>query len=523
MKRKLVNPFFLTDLKKKGIPTYLFIANGWFMEFIRPFTPDWLWKMLIKQNREGFDTKEFIDDFLKREPKLNNYFTYFHVMESVAGHVPVTVRRYGRWIDILPIEDLVPSSKGTTYYHVPQNIEILTKNGWSKIRKVIKKSDRVLIRDPTTGRFVGAKNVREMKTVVLDNGITTVTSDHSLFKNSVEVTPNDLKPGDKLDVYPDKDIIVNELKFPPDLAWVYGLFVADGHCAHYLYHNKWGRKEKHDYSWEIANKNGKLLEKARKILESYYGIPFEIREFKGHSTLRLEPIGDVKKLVEDFSSCYTKVSRYKRVPYLILNANIEVKKSFLDGYLAGDGWVTKGYKFSVTTSMTLARGIEYLLHAVGREIGLTYRVKKKDTQKPQIILRWLKKKEEYATTYWGRIKRPQNRVKAILDAPYERYVYDVETDDGTFCAGVGNIIHHNTHPPFFDGNDTSLPKREGFDNVRRRALLYADELLEPLLKLDVDLLLVTSDHHIQHNYWHSRAYDVFVAMKGRWVEEVKGK
>jgi len=79
------------------------------------------------------------------------------------------------------------------------------------------------------------------------------------------------------------------------------------------------------------------------------------------------------------------------------------------------------------------------------------------------------------------------------------------------------------HPPFFEGNDPDLPKLEGFDNVRRRALLYADELLKPLLKLDVDLLLVTSDHHILHDYWHPRAYDVFVAMKGRWVEEVKGK
>ena len=74
-----------------------------------------------------------------------------------------------------------------------------------------------------------------------------------------------------------------------------------------------------------------------------------------------------------------------------------------------------------------------------------------------------------------------------------------------------------THPPFFGGDDPKLPKREGFDNVRRRAVEYADSLLKPLLKLDLDLLAVTSDHHIQHDYWHPRAYDVFIAMKGRWV------
>jgi len=80
--KKLVNPFFLTDLKRKGIPTLLYVANGWVMEFLKPFIPDWLWKMLNRQNTEGFNTKEFIDDFLSREPSLNDYFTYFHVQET---------------------------------------------------------------------------------------------------------------------------------------------------------------------------------------------------------------------------------------------------------------------------------------------------------------------------------------------------------------------------------------------------------------------------------------------------------
>jgi len=79
----------------------------------------------------------------------------------------------------------------------------------------------------------------------------------------------------------------------------------------------------------------------------------------------------------------------------------------------------------------------------------------------------------------------------------------------------------STHPPFFDGVNTETPKGEGFDNVRKKAVEYADTLLKPLLTLDLDLLVVTSDHHILHDYWHPHGYDVFIGMKGKGVEEVR--
>ncbi len=76
----------------------------------------------------------------------------------------------------------------------------------------------------------------------------------------------------------------------------------------------------------------------------------------------------------------------------------------------------------------------------------------------------------------------------------------------------------STHPSFFNGMDPDLPRREGFDNVRRRAVEYVDKLIKPVIDLDADII-ITSDHHIQHDYWHPRVYDVFIATKGfRWVK-----
>jgi len=76
---RLQNPFFLTNIKKKA-DVYLYMPNGWFLEFLLPFMPEWQRKMMLEYNRKGFDTKAMIDDFLNR--KSENYFAYFHVMET---------------------------------------------------------------------------------------------------------------------------------------------------------------------------------------------------------------------------------------------------------------------------------------------------------------------------------------------------------------------------------------------------------------------------------------------------------
>jgi len=59
------SPFFLTDLQKK---TNLFIAcpNGWILELLRPFMPDWLWKKNLEWHCYDEDTEILTRDGWKK-------------------------------------------------------------------------------------------------------------------------------------------------------------------------------------------------------------------------------------------------------------------------------------------------------------------------------------------------------------------------------------------------------------------------------------------------------------------------
>lgn len=116
-KINITNPFFLTDLSRKT-NIFLYMPNGWFMEFLKPFIQPQLWEKLMHYNRYGFNSKSMIEDFLQKNP--GNYFAYFHIMEThppfFSGTAPTpkgeeftaTRRRAVEYVDeiIKPLIDL---------------------------------------------------------------------------------------------------------------------------------------------------------------------------------------------------------------------------------------------------------------------------------------------------------------------------------------------------------------------------------------------------------------------------------
>jgi hypothetical protein len=136
IRHKIANPFFLTDLKRRGVPLFLYCANGWGMELIYPFASRDIWKLLVKQNEQGFDDAELVEDFLSREPeKMDKYFAYFHFMTT---HPPFWDGRVGdpiRWeanarkeavefIDklIKPLTKLDCSLVATSDHHIDHDV-----------------------------------------------------------------------------------------------------------------------------------------------------------------------------------------------------------------------------------------------------------------------------------------------------------------------------------------------------------------------------------------------------------------
>ena len=83
-------PFYLTEWKEKS-NLFLYVPNGWVLEFLSPFmTPEFRKKILYWHDRHAEQpTGQMIEDFLQIEPKLENgYFAYFHCMETHPPFYP---------------------------------------------------------------------------------------------------------------------------------------------------------------------------------------------------------------------------------------------------------------------------------------------------------------------------------------------------------------------------------------------------------------------------------------------------
>jgi GDPmannose 4,6-dehydratase len=132
---------------------------------------------------------------------------------------------------------------------------------------------------------------------------------------------------------------------------------------------------------------------------------------------------------------------HKQVPPLVLNATGDVHEAFLGGYDAGDG-LERGKGESVkTNSAVLAQGLCWLYALVGQEASVYV-------------------EQRGAATYYALNLRSPIRVGAkgqhLAKDPAEvrkvvparvvddEWVFDLETESGRLCAGVGRLVVHNS-------------------------------------------------------------------------------
>jgi len=140
---------------------------------------------------------------------------------------------------------------------------------------------------------------------------------------------------------------------------------------------------------------------------------------------------------------YTRTG-HKQVPPLVLNADAEAQQAFLHGYYAGDGLKQgKGMAFK-TNSPVLAQGLCWLYHL--------------DDQPASVYV-----ERRGAATYYqvnlasavpvgekgAHLRRDPAAVRKIVELDPtsdadDDWVFDLETESGVFCAGVGRIVVHNS-------------------------------------------------------------------------------
>ena len=153
--------------------------------------------------------------------------------------------------------------------------------------------------------------------------------------------------------------------------------------------------------------------------------------------------------------------RNKRVPKSVLNAQSDAKLAFLRGYNEGDGLRaghgTYEFKSFKTKSPILALGLCYLVANTTRQrICLNTEVRTTGTY---YLINLNSGIEKHAR--WGRhLEVPEDVVKKIEAVAYDGEVWDFETEDHVFHAGLGRNLVHNTGPRRGEGFATSTFARQ---------------------------------------------------------------
>jgi len=329
---------------------------------------------------------------------------------------------------------------GKEYLLRPKNLEVWSDKGFTPIKHIMRHKTRKRIYRITT-----------------HTGVIKVTEDHSLLDiNANEISPNTVSVGDdlltqQLPMFPDDGINI-------DHAWVWGLFYGDGSCGAYDCPSGFKR------SWAINNQNLDYLNKAKDYLEKAYpDHKFKILPtMESSGVYKLVPIGDVKSLVKEWRELlYDPITKYKKIPDIMWKCSRETRQAFFNGYYAADG--DKGLNGDIQNTRFCNKGqigsagLFLLARSLGYKVSCNTR-----SDKPDIYRLTLTKNYQR--------KRP-GVIKRIEDLGYiDDYVYDLETENHHFAAGVGELVVHNT--------DSSMPDIGITDPTKAydMAKVVADEL-----------------------------------------------
>ena len=292
-------------------------------------------------------------------------------------------------------------------------LEVWTHSQWQPIKRVIRH-----------------KCQKKIYRVLTHTGLVDVTEDHSLLDKDLNLLkPKDVQVGQKLYHSFPESLWFDEVCSDEE-AFILGMFVGDGSCGSYDCPS--GQKS----TWAINNTDLKLLEKCKVYCEKIHtGYDFVIMDtLESSGVYKLSPRGgsvvDLVRLYRE--QCYD--GHAKKVPMKAFGQNAQ---AFLDGLWASDGCrkdaETIGCHRIDTKNQVTAQWYYLFLRHIGCfNVSINAR-----TDKPNVFrLTWTKGPQR---------KDPESIKKIdVLHESWNGYVYDLETEAGTFQAGIGRMIVKNT-------------------------------------------------------------------------------
>lgn len=437
--------------------------------------------------------------------------------DSVSGDTPILIRYTNETVDLIPIEKLGKIWKDYDEFKEDDiglsekeqsliDAEVWCYNKWTKIKRVIRH-----------------KTYKKMYRVLTNTGCVDVTEDHSLISNDKkQVKPTEVNIGSKLlhsfpknfeeynictvqggyefvncskckNQKPSYEFYWSETKQEyckickecvyyqnnPDTdkkyfsdheymnvsheitkeeAFVWGFFMADGSGGFYENSKK--------YSWAINNQNLDYLNRAKQYLEVCEpNYKFKILEtMESSNVYKLVPQGKVRLIAQKYHQLLYS-DKYKIVPYVILNASEEVREMFLEGYYTGDGYKSEKDRIIPKTGLRMdckgkigSQGLYYLLKSLGYNVSINTREDKPDIFRINATKNYMRK--------------DKISIKKIIDIGFsDDYVYDIETEEGIFHAGIGELVVKNT-----DSNYVSFPQLKTSQDIWDYSIKVAKEV-----------------------------------------------
>jgi GDPmannose 4,6-dehydratase len=344
--------------------------------------------------------------------------------ECLHAQLPLMVRENGLQAVRTPA-DLVPlRCKGPSVQTFAPDglLEVWDGEDWTPVRAIT--ATRRRARDPD----------HRLLSIQARGGVVEATAHHNMLDGDREqVRADELEEGDRLalsDEFPQPPLwtVVTE-----EMAEFLGLMVADG------YADRAAAK-----GICFTNNNPELRRRVAELWSRLF--VGTSHEWDGRSGFN--PDASVGKLTLNGAigarawlreQLYTKTG-HKQVPPLVLNADSEIWHAFLRGYYAGDG-LKKGSGMSVkTNSPVLAQGLCWMYHWLDQPASV-YVEQRAGRAYYQLNLASAVR----AGAKGQHLRKDPAEIRRIAE-PVEdsEFVFDLETESGSFCAGIGRVVVHNS-------------------------------------------------------------------------------
>jgi hypothetical protein len=337
--------------------------------------------------------------------------------DSVVGSTPILVQRNGitEWTCIGKLEgDFKPYGVPVKMAFVPaQPLLVWSDKGFTAVKRVIK--------------HIVNKPLVEVST---DTGIVTVTSEHSLLRKADAscISPTECVVGSTELLHanlPNLQSAAAPFGITTSTAYLWGVFFNHGHLDATTVPQ-----------WGVWSYDSKML---KELAEMFKKEEFGQQDFSVSTKFEMD--SDVKDLrVRDGSSMYNRYVRIFKcgpghdpelhVPDLILNGSLDVQRSFVKGFfdIQRDVVGTRSCGHRGTVGMA---ALYHLLNMVGHDVLINPATR---------------------TSFLQLVERGHHTKDTVNVLNYETprvlmsgcTVYDLETENHHFAAGIGRLVVHNT-------------------------------------------------------------------------------